>query len=115
MLFIPSDSVEKLEFDKIRQLVALEAYGQPAVDRIYGIVPSSDFKKIMTQLHQSDECKASIVTNDKVPMTAYEDISACLQPLHIVDYVLDIEDILRIRNLYLLGYDILKYFDGSRK
>lgn len=115
MNFIPSDSLEKLEFDKIKQLISAEAYGRPGSELINHIVPTADFKTAFIQLSQTDECKESIVHNDRVPMSAYEDIASCLQPLKIVDYVLEMDEILRIRNLYFLAHDILKYFDGSRK
>ncbi|MBL7830052.1 MAG: hypothetical protein JNK41_03425, partial [Saprospiraceae bacterium] len=99
MKFIPTDSLEKLEFDKIRQLVASESFGEPAAKIINNLHPSSDFSLIMTMLKQVDECKDGILNNDGVPKGIYNDITELLQPLGIENYVLELEEMLQIRNL----------------
>lgn len=115
MKFIPTDSLEKLEFDKIRQLVASESFGEPAAKIINNLHPSSDFSLIMTMLKQVDECKDGILNNDGVPKGIYNDITELLQPLGIENYVLELEEMLQIRNLTFLANQILSYFDTTRR
>ncbi len=115
MKFIPADSLEKLEFDKIRYLVAKEAFGQPASEILASLLPSDDFKTIMIMLNQVDECKEGILQNEKIPIGYYEDVLSLLEPLRIENYVLELDEILKIRNLSILAHQILQYLNTSRK
>lgn len=115
MKFIPADSLEKLEFDKIRQLVSKEAYGLPASNQLLTMVPSSDFKQVMLMLNQVHECQEGILHNEKLPLGNYEDTLDLLGPLSIENYVLELEEILQIRNISFLAHNVLQYFNTSRK
>lgn len=115
MKFIPSDSLTKLEFDKIVHILENGALGEPGKNILGALQPSSIFKDVMLWLSQSEEFIQSNALNEKIPLGPYQDILSFLSLLKIENYVLELEELLEIRNMLFLAENLFKYFTPARK
>lgn len=110
----PKDLFEKLEFDKIIELVEAECYGELGRQQVQKIGPTSNRIVIVQKLKEVKEYQVTL-GNDPFPMQAYEDISKDLKMLAIEDYVLSIEGFQRINVILRSIHLIFKYFADARQ
>jgi len=96
----PEDVFQKLEFDKILELVEQECFGDLGKLAVNEIFPETDIVSITKKLKEVEEYQRTL-GNDPFPISAYEDVSEDLKMLGIADYVLPIEGMQRI-NVVLL-------------
>jgi len=115
MLLEPKDIFEKLEFDKILELLEKECYGDLGKEKVRTITP--DVRKFMIErkLKEADEFKLSLIENDNIPIGAYNDISKEVKMLEVVDFVLPEEGLQRINVILLAIRNIYKFFTNTRK
>ncbi|MEM1123250.1 MAG: endonuclease MutS2, partial [Bacteroidota bacterium] len=114
MNLAPKDLYEKLEFDKILELVEGECYGELGREVVRQIEPTNNRRKIVQLLNEVREYQVTL-GNDRFPMQAYEEISKDLRMLEIEDYVLPIEGLQRI-NVVLRSINLIfKYFVAARQ
>ena len=99
MLLIPEDILETLEFHKVRELTAERCVGEPGRDLALRLRPLTDVRSIRHRLQEVDEWFRSQHGLRPIPFSAYEDISTTFPYLEVEDYILDAEDLLRIRVL----------------
>ncbi|MEZ5058585.1 MAG: Smr/MutS family protein [Saprospiraceae bacterium] len=115
MTLEPKDVLERLEFDKILAITeneCLSELGKAEVKRIY---PQSGLNIITRSLEQTKEMKEGMETNDRLPLSAFEDISQDLEMLAIEGYVLSIEGIQRINRILRNFGEVNNYFNPGRK
>jgi len=91
----PSDVFQKLEFDKILELVEEECFGMLGKLAVAEIYPDTDRASILRKLKQVEEYQQTL-GNDPFPLTAYEDLAKDLKMLEIelikeIDRVIDEE------------------------
>ena len=110
----PKDLYEKLEFDKILELVEAECFGELGREVVREISPETAKPIILRKLTEVKEYQVTL-GNDPFPMRAYEEISQDLRMLEIEDYVLPIEGLQRV-NIVLRSINLIfKYFADSRQ
>ncbi len=114
MLLEPKDFIEKLEFDKIIELLQKQCYGALGVAQIEKIRPFTDLTKIERLLKEVDEYKLSLQNADRFPMAAYEDLSEDLRLLEVDGSVLVEEGLKRINQILRTVEQIFKYFNKER-
>ncbi|MFK7981585.1 MAG: endonuclease MutS2 [Saprospiraceae bacterium] len=110
----PKDLYEKLEFDKILELVEAECFGVLGKEVVREISPDTSKPNILRKLREVKEYQITL-GNDPFPMRAYEEISQDLRMLEIEDYVLPIEGLQRINIILRSIHLIFKYFADSRQ
>ena len=115
MKLIPTDTLEKLEFDKILLLLQPYAFGQAAKEQILRIQPTGDFQTIQRELNRTLEFKTSIEENDRVPLAQYQKIDEYIGLLKIENYVLETEQLLEIRNIVVVAGKLFNYFSQIRQ
>ncbi|MEM6318289.1 MAG: hypothetical protein AAF960_11510, partial [Bacteroidota bacterium] len=74
MNLAPKDLYEKLEFDKILELVEGECYGKLGREIVRQIAPTNNRRRIIQLLNEVREYQVTL-GNDRFPMQAYEEIS----------------------------------------
>lgn len=111
----PKDLLEKLEFDKIIQLVENECVGELGRARAQRLFPEADKISIETKLEETAEMKSGLQINDRLPVSAYEDLGEDLRMLGIEGYVLPIEGLQRINLTLRIFHEIFKYFTPARQ
>jgi len=110
----PKDLFEKLEFDKILELLEAECFGALGREVVRDIHPETNRVQIIKKLKEVKEYQVTL-GNDPFPMQAYEDIGQDLKMLDIEDYVLPIEGLQRI-NVILRSINLIfKYFADARQ
>ena len=111
----PGDLFQKLEFDKILELLAqdcLGALGQAAVRKI---IPGTAPVLIEQKLNEIVEFKNCEENKDWFPLSTYSDVSEDLKTLAIEGYVLSEESIKNIGRVLKLMKNIFAFFKGNRR
>ena len=114
MLLFPNDLYEKLEFDKVIQLLIVECLGEPAQLYFFSLIPTADLKTIEQQLKMVRELKLSLEKSDKFPLANYFTIVEDVKLLPIEGYVLSVESLQRINKLLIIFKDIARFFTPVR-
>lgn len=112
----PKDLYEKLEFNKILQLLessCMGALGQAAVRP--QIKPNDKIDWINARLAEVEAYKRSLENNDPFPMRRYEDIAEEVRYLEVEGYVLAIEGLQKINSLLLVYRYVFRYFNKGRQ
>ena len=81
MQLLPKDLFEKLEFDKVLELLEKECLGEQGRMAAQNIGPSTDVAIIEQQLQQVKEYKLSIEQNDTFPISNYFSVAEELKML----------------------------------
>jgi DNA mismatch repair protein MutS2 len=115
MLLQPKDLYEKLEFDKVIQLLIHECLGDPGRQYFVDLTVSTDLIWIENRLKEAKELKLCLEKSDRFPFGDYEEISNDLKMLAIDGYVLSVESLQRINAILLIIRDIFKFFNPTRR
>ena len=89
----PKDLYEKLEYDKILELLENHCLGDLGKSAIQKIKPETELALIEGKLKEVKEFKMAIDNNDHFPISAYNDLTKDLRMLEVVDYVLPEESL----------------------
>lgn len=111
----PRDLYEKLEFNKILDLLEAECYGELGKAKVRALSPLTDPSRIQRLLDETAEFLA--ILNDKLnfPIGTYEDVAEELRMLEIEGFVLPEEGLRRINVLLLFTRGIFKFFSPGRQ
>ncbi len=115
MIIDPADLFEKLEYDKLRLLLAKKCFGEAGAEQCQKLMPSTDFDDIMLKLEEVDSYKLGMEQNQLLPVSSYELADEDLEMLAIQSYVLSIEAFRKITNTLRIIAAILKYFKKDRR
>ncbi len=111
----PTDLLEKLEYDKVRELLALKCYGDAGIKWCKELNPSVDYDDILLGLAEVDAYKLGMEQNHLLALSSYEMADDALEMLEIKSYVLSIDDFRKITNTLRIIDGVLKYFNRERK
>lgn len=111
----PSDLYEKLEFDKVLELLERECVGDLGRERALAIKPETDLKDIRTRLKEVKAFSLILAKGDAFPIQTYYDIKEELRMLEVEDYVLPVEGLQKINLILCTLRDILKFFTAERQ
>ena len=115
MLLLPKELYEKLEFDKVLQLLEKECLGAPAGTYFEFLEPSTELSLIEKQLKEVKELKLSLEKNDKFPLVAYETFEEELKMLPLAGWVLTVDSLQRINRTLLIFRELYKFFTQVRR
>jgi DNA mismatch repair protein MutS2 len=110
----PKDLFEKLEFDKVIELLEKECLGNLGKQAITSLKLYTDVDIITNLLKEVNEYKLTISDNDHFPISAYIELNEDLKMLEIEDYVLSIEGMQRVNVILLITRGILRFFNKDR-
>ena len=111
----PKDLYERLEFDKVIELLEKECLGELGVQAIQNLTLETEVAKIEKQLTEVTEYKLSFDENDAFPLATYEDLSEDVRHLNVEDAVLSIEGLQRINAVLMNVQSIFRFFKSERK
>lgn len=112
---LPADTFQKLEFDRILDLLASKVLSDITKVTVHGIEPSTNAKAIIYELTRVHQYKVAFENSDVLPIRAFRDITPDLKHLNIEGYVLNEDVIVGIFDQLLITRDLLKYFKGERR
>ncbi len=111
----PKDLYEKLEFNKVIELLEEACLGEQGREAVHQIVPLDDRLAIERLLEEVKEYKLTIEQNDPFPIKTYFEITEDLRMLEIVDFVLPEEGFRRINIVLLFVRDMVRFFNAARR
>ena len=111
----PKDLYEKVEFDKVIELLKKECLGELGIAAIDELEVLTKAAAIETLLSEVSEYKLSIGESDYFPMSVYEDLQEDLRHLEVDGSVLTTEGLQRINTILLSIRNIFKFFKPSRQ
>jgi len=111
----PKDLYNKLEFDKILDLVQEECLGELGRERVLAIQPETKEFLIQRKLTEVEEYCKMLDEGIGFPITAYKDIAKDLEYLEIIDYVLSLESLQRIHVVLYATSRIISFFSGAHR
>ena len=115
MLLEPKDLYEKLEFDKILELLSSNCLGALGQAEAYQIPIETDKAKIEVKLREVLQYKLSIDNDDPFPIHVYHQLDDDLKMLEVIDFVLPIEGLQRINIVLRQMLAINKFFTEARQ
>ncbi len=115
MLLEPKDLYERLEFDKVLELVEQECLGELGREAVRAMAPDTRRGSIEQRLLEVKEFKLTLEKSDVFPITEYFDIAEDLRFLAVPDYVLSEESFKRIAIVLRFVRDIFWYFNATRR
>jgi len=115
MLLEPKDLYEKLEFDKVLELLESACLGDLGKENIRQLPILTELDAIRQKLLYVSEFKEAVLDNDHFPIAVYPEIAEDVKVLQIEDYVLSIEAVQRISNILNMLQKILNFFTKERK
>ena len=115
MLLVPEDIKEKLEFDKIIQILQYNCYSEVSSVKLEALSFLQDQYEIEQALAEVEEYRNSINRGAKIPISAFESIGELLPLLAIEQYVLDYKDVQKIRLMLRLGAALDQYFNEENQ
>lgn len=111
----PNDLFQKLEFDKVLELVSKACLGELGRKEALRIVPGTAVSLIDQKLKEVYEFNLGNTNNDWFPFAPYSDISEEIEMLKVEGYVLSEESIKNIDRVLKLLKNIFQYFKGNRQ
>ncbi len=107
--------LEKLEFDKVLQLLSERCRGELGKKAAMDLRPYTEYALITEPLKRVDEMKRAAEGEQPVPMGAYYDLTESLRMLEIHNYVLDVEALMQIYRNLLLAKEVFEWFSEERR
>lgn len=115
MYLEPKDFYEKIEFDKVLELLEKECLGERGKELVQKMPLENKKFLLDRKLTEVKEFKRSIEEKDNFPISAYFSLKKDLRLLEVVDSVLPEEGLKRINIILLSVRDIYKFFTSSKK
>lgn len=116
MTFEPKDVFQKLEFDKILDLLTKEAFTPMAAEILAATEPLTDAGTIDRLLREGRELKLLLEKNERFPLEIFDDIRPDLKLLDIDGYTLPSDAFQRILRILRLCKEIFRYLNsGARR
>lgn len=115
MQLLPKDLYEKLELDKVLQLLEKECMGEPGRQLARNLEPTDRKSQIEVALNEAQEFKRALENNDYFPVRAYESVDEELEMLKVEGYVLAVNGLQNLNHILLFTRDIFRFFNARRR
>lgn len=106
---------QKLEFDKVRQLLEQVCLGDLGRQIVADLSPMLDMEAIAHRLTEVSEYKRTLEKNDHFPINRYEDISEELRMLEVEGFVLPEDGLRRLNVVLRYVRNLFRYFNKLRQ
>ncbi len=107
---ISIQTLEDLEFNEIRNQIAIFSLTKMGKEKILAINPIADKQILNTELFQVNEYLASFENENKIPFYEFENISKSIHLLGIENSYIEIEELLKIQFISKLTNGLIKFF-----
>ena len=113
MLLYPSHTIEKLEFDKIRSLVANYCRSEAAKNLALGLEPMTDLAEVRKHLLHVNDYRKIMTTGSHFPLDYVTDLSKEITLLGITDAVLEQASFTKLKRIALSIESIFRFFSSN--
>lgn len=108
-------TLSKLEFDKVRELVANYASSPLGREKIIALEPSGDAEEVEARLRRASEMLELLRTGEPPPLEGIRDIRPSLRRCSLEGSVLEPEELRAVREVLGAIYRIRRYIRARRK
>jgi DNA mismatch repair protein MutS2 len=115
MLLYPTHTLEKLEFDKIRALVAQYCRSESAKQMALALEPMTDVQEVRKHLLHVKDYRQINISGSHFPLDYVTDLSKELSLLAITDAVLEQESFTRIKRTALCIEGVFRFFTANEE
>ena len=115
MLLYPTHTLEKLEFDKIRGLVAQYCRSESAKHMALALEPMTDAQEVRKHLLHVKDYRQINISGSHFPLDYVTDLSRELSLLAITDAVLEQESFTRIKRTALCIEGVFRFFTANEE
>lgn len=115
MLLYPTHTLEKLEFDKIRMLVAQYCRSEAAKQIALALEPMTEVQEVRKHLLHVKDYRQINITGSHFPLDYVTDLSKELSLLGITDAVLDQESFTKIKKTALCIEGVFRFFTANEE
>ena len=115
MIFEPKDVFQRLEFDKVLELLEKECLTPMAVAMAQELSPSTDHTQIVLQLKETKEMKTILDKAERFPVNNFDDITSDFGRFEIPGYTLDADSFRGILKVLMTMREVFKFFQGPKK
>ena len=113
MLLYPSHTIEKLEFDKIRSLVANYCRSEAAKNLALALEPMTDLAEVRKHLLHVNDYRKIMTTGSHFPLDYVTDLSQEITLLGITDAVLEQASFTKLKRIALSIESIFRFFSSN--
>lgn len=114
MKSLSEKSWQDLEFNILTQQVKALAKTEPGTDAIEKIKPIADLNVLVFQLKLTEEYKASLTGDNRIPEHEFESLLTELKRLKIENYTLDIRSFQKIQALVKTANQLVRFFEDFK-
>ena len=115
MIFYPADAAQKLEFDKILELLVSFCHGEGAKDLARDLVPRTDRGQIELQLNQTAEFKSLRDEGAYFPSTRLPSVKKELQLLAIPNSVLEGKQLMNLCEMVDVAHQAITFLEDRKE
>lgn len=110
MKLIPENALEKLEFQKVLEVIESWCFGEPGRTGILNLKPETNFNIIHDNLLLVQDAKSMAEQELRIPIRHYKPIDNILHELGVPGFVLTAGQMHQLRDQFLLIRDVRSYF-----
>lgn len=110
MKYIPAKALEIIELTRVLEAIGRLCYGQQGRDLCLGLKPVAELAKVEEELSLALDAKKLIGEGYAMPMRSYENLEECIRQLAVNDYVVELEELAKLRDSFLLQQEILGFW-----
>ncbi len=115
MQFLPGDTYEKLEFDKVLLLLERQCNGDIGRQAARELSPSADIMEVSQWLDEVAEFRQGTDERGMFTIGAYDDISEELRALRVEGYVLVESGLAKLNVLLLQAKQVFSFFSSASR
>ena len=108
-------TLSKLEFDKIRELVASYAFSSLGREKVISLEPSGDLDEVEARLKRVSEMLELLRTGEPPPLEGIRDIRPSLHRCSLEGSVLEPEELRAVREVLGAIYKVRRHIRGRRE
>lgn len=113
-MIYPSNSLEKLGFEEIRERLKSYCLSTMGVERVSRLKISTDFATIQKWIYQADEFKQVMESVEKLPIGKFFDIEVFAKKLRVEGLYLQEEELVQLRESLKTVFAIVRYFNDKQ-
>ena len=112
---IEGHTIEVLEFDKVKEIVAGYTISALGRERVDALAPSDDAGKIREELSRVSECLDLVSFGDPIPIRGIKDVRSALERCALEGSMLEPKDFLDLRDTLEVIRKLEAYFTAHRE
>ena len=113
--FYPSDALERLEIDKVIDLVCKHCYAAVSERNFQQQPYFAEIEELERQLILVDSCMTAMQRGKILPLQSFQDLEYTFKMLSKEDFTLSLNDLFQVSKIIHLTNDVFNFFNDEIK